>query len=110
MREFESGATRDDAEAKLSYVKGLSPIVLRRYLEYLSKHRVQSDGTKRDFDNWKKGIDQDVYLDSVLRHAMDVWLLKQGYSVAEGVTLEESLCAILFNAMGLLHEVLGERV
>jgi hypothetical protein len=111
MRQFDSGATRDTEEGKLSYVKGLSPIVLKRYLQYMDKHRLQSDGSKRDFDNWKLGIDRPTYLDSLMRHYVDVWLLCQGYSAYDNhgpVDLENALCGVLFNAMGMLHEKLKE--
>lgn len=113
MREFESGATRDTNEGKLSYVKGLSPIVLRRYLEYLDAHRTQADGNRRTFDNWKNGICKDVYLDSLGRHNMDVWLLCDGFSVEDNhgpVIIEDALCGILFNTMGMLHELLTKEI
>ncbi len=112
MREFESGATRDEVEGKLSYVKGLSPIVLKRYLQYLDAHRTQADGQKRDFDNWKLGIDQDTYLDGLGRHFWDVWLLCHGYSTEDNhgpVILEDVLCAVMFNTMGMLHELIREK-
>ncbi len=107
MRSFETGATRDIVEGKLSYVKGLSPIVLRRYLQYLDSHRVQADGNIREFDNWKKGIDQGVYLDSLARHVVDVWMLCDGYNTEDNhgeVDLESALCGVIFNAMGMLYE------
>lgn len=109
MREFISGAIRDTSEGKLSYVKGLSPIVLRRYLQYLDEHRTQSDGNRRTFDNWKRGIAKDVYLDSGGRHFLDLWLLCDGYAAEDNhgpVTIQNALCAIMFNTMGMLHELL----
>ena len=113
IRQFSTGATRDTREGKLSYVKGLSPIVLRRYLQYLDKHRLQPDGTMREFDNWKKGIDLDTYLDSVVRHTIADWLLSEGYAVEDNhgsVDPEDALCGILFNTMGKLHEILKGKV
>lgn len=112
MREFKTGATRDTVEGKLSYVKGLSPIVLKRYLQYLDKHRLQANGEKRTFDNWKLGIDQDTYLDGLGRHFIDVWLLCHGFPAEDNhgpVELEGVLCAVMFNAMGMLHELLKEK-
>ena len=112
MREFESGATRDVVEGKLSYVRGLSPIVLKRYLQYLDKHRLQADGKKRDFDNWKLGIDQETYLDGLGRHFWDVWLLCHGYPAEDNhgpVVLEDVLCAVMFNSMGMLFELIKEK-
>ena len=113
MRDFTSGATRDTVEGKLSYVKALSPIVLKRYLQYLSAHREQADGSIRDFDNWKQGIPKEVYLDSLVRHSIDLWLLMQHYSAEDNhgpVIIENALCAIMFNSMGLLHEILKEKI
>jgi hypothetical protein len=104
VRTFDSGAIRDTDQDKLSYVKGLSPLVLKRYMQYLAKHRIQTDGNLRDWDNWKAGMPQEVYLDSRMRHEMDVWLAMDGFQSEQDVT--ESLCAVIFNAMGQLHEVL----
>jgi hypothetical protein len=112
MREFDTGATRDVSEDKLSYVKGLSPIVLKRYLQYLNEHRIQADGNKRTFDNWKLGIPQEAYLDGLGRHFIDVWLLCHGYSAEDNhgpVNLESALCAVMFNSMGMLYELLKEK-
>jgi len=109
MREFTDGAIRDTVEGKLSYVKGLSPIVLKRYLEYLDAHRTQADGKLRTFDNWKCGIPRDVYLDSLGRHFMDVWLLEYGFTAEDNhgvVDIEGALCGVLFNTMGMLHEII----
>lgn len=109
IRTFGTGATRDVAEGKLSYVKALSPIVLQRYVQYLDSHRKQPDGSMRDFDNWKKGIPEEIYLDGLGRHFMATWLLAQGFSAEDNhgpVTLEDSLAAIIFGASGWLYELL----
>ena len=109
IRQFDSGATRDTVKGKLSYVKALSPIVLQRYVQYLDTHRKQSDGSMREFDNWKNGIPEDTYLDGLGRHFVAAWLLAQGYPASDNhgpVTLKESLCAIIFGASGWLHEIL----
>ena len=107
MREFNTGATRDTDTGKLSYAKCLSPAVLRRYLEYMGKHRKQADGNMRDWDNWKKGIPLDVYLDSLVRHVWDLWLVYEEEEPSDkGATMDDLLCAILFNSMGMLHELL----
>ena len=112
IRTFSSGGTRDTVEGKLSYVKALSPIVLQRYVQYLDAHRSQPDGSMRDFDNWKKGLPKEAYLDGLGRHFIAVWLLEHGFPALDNhgsVTLEDSLCAIIFNAMGRLHELLKEK-
>jgi FMN phosphatase YigB (HAD superfamily) len=112
MRIFESGATRDTSDGKLNYVKALSPIVLKRYVEYLGQHRQQADGGLRDWDNWKQGIPIDTYLDSLGRHFWAVWMLNHGYSVNDNhgqVDIESSLCGVIFNSMGMLYELLKQK-
>lgn len=107
VRKFETGATRDTDTNKYDYEGFLSPIVLRRFAEYMDKHRIQSDGTLRDSDNWQKGIPKDVYIKSLHRHFVDLWLEHRKYNGREDI--ENSICAILFNSMGYLFEVLKEK-
>ena len=105
MREFETGATRDDEDGKLDYEGFLSPLVLRRYAEYMHGHRKQADGAFRDSDNWQKGIPQEVYMKSCWRHFMAWWSVHRAGG-RKGRLLEDILCAVLFNVMGYLHEML----
>lgn len=107
IRKFETGATRDTDHGKYDYEGFLSPIVLDRFSQYMNKHRIQSDGTLRDSDNWQKGIPKVAYMKSGWRHFMDWWMEHRGYSSREGV--EEALCALMFNVMGYLHETLMEK-
>jgi hypothetical protein len=106
IRTFNTGATRNALEGKLSYMRALSPAVLRRYVEYLASHRKQADGNLREFDNWKKGIPQDAYCDSLMRHAIDAWARLLGLPSSDGTGIEDLLCAVIFNANGWLFEVL----
>ena len=108
MREFESGATRDDDVTKPDYEGFLSPIVLQRYAQYMNKHRKQADGKLRDSDNWQKGMDFDVYIKSGHRHFMDWWLIHRGYDGRDDI--EEALCALMFNVQGYLHELLKKKL
>ena len=108
IRTFDSGATRDTDEDKLDYEAFLSPAVLVRYAEHLHKHRKQSDGQLRDGDNWQHGIPQEVYMKSMFRHFMDVWLHHRDRSDLTNEELEDALCALLFNIQGMLFEVLKE--
>jgi len=103
IRQFDSGATRDTDIGKLDYEGFLSPLVLKRYAEYLNKHRIQSDGNLRDSDNWQKGIPVVEYMKSKARHFMSTWLIHRGFSTGD---IEESLCAEIFNSMGMLFEIL----
>lgn len=106
VRKFNSGATRSAIEGKYQYEGFLSPTVLHRYAQYMDKHRVQADGQIREPDNWQKGMPLGSYMDSGWRHFMDWWLHHRHQSQLTRETLEESLCALMFNTMGYLHEVL----
>ena len=112
MRTFDTGATRDNDEEKLDYDGFLSPLVIRRYAEYLHKHRTQADGKKRDSDNWQKGIPLATYIKSMWRHFMELWTMHRDPNPeyqddnTMDCDMEEALCAIIFNASGYLHELL----
>ena len=104
IRQFDSGATRDTDVGKLDYEGFLSPLVLKRYAEYLHKHRIQSDGKLRDSDNWQKGIPIKEYMKSKARHFFTTWLWHRNKSI--DIDIEDTLCAELFNTMGMLLELL----
>ena len=104
-RTFDTGATRDTEEGKLDYEGFLSPLVLKRYAEYLHSHRKMADGSLRDSDNWQKGMPADVYMKSAWRHFMEIWSFHRS-DLWKGVAFEDACCALLFNIMGYLHEIL----
>ena len=109
MRQFETGATRDDSESKFDFEGFLSPACLEAYGEYMHKHRVQADGALRDSDNWQKGMDKSVYIKSMFRHAMDLWFIHRGIlrddkKDGHRLTAKEVCCALLFNVFGYLFE------
>lgn len=104
VRTFETGASRDTDDGKYDYEGFLSPQVLERFAAYMHKHRLQKDGSIRASDNWQKGIPDSAYMKSMWRHFMDVW--KWHRSVDEDLDIEEALCAVIFNAQGLLFELL----
>lgn len=106
IRQFASGASRDSDEGKLDFEAYLSPLVLLRYAEYMKGHQVQSDGQAREGDNWQKGIPTDAYMKSLVRHVFDVWLLRRGKEGVATQDIETALCAVLFNTMGLLFNIL----
>lgn len=107
MREFSTGATRDNEENKNDYEGFLSPLVIRAYGDYMHKHRKQADGKLRASDNWQKGIPREAYISSAWRHFLDWWLEHRGHRSREG--LKDALCGLLFNVMGYLHEVLKDK-
>lgn len=104
MRTFNSGATRNVDDEKLDFDGFLSPLVLHRYAEYLNKHRKQADGKLRDSDNWQKGIPLKVYMKSAFRHFFGWWAKHRKADIVLKEDIEESLCGLIFNAMGYLHE------
>jgi len=106
MREFKTGATRDQDETKLDYEGFLSPLVLEQYAKYMHTNRKQADGNLRASDNWQKGIPREAYIKSGWRHFFDWWQNHRGYKSRE--TIINALCGLLFNVMGYLHELLKE--
>jgi len=104
MREFDTGATRDTDVGKNDYEGFFSPLVVKRFGDYMTKHRKQADGKLRSADNWQKGIPKDAYIKSAWRHFLDWWMEHRNIPSREG--LEDALCALMFNIMGYLYEVL----
>lgn len=107
MRQFETGATRDSDSGKPDFRGFLSIPVIRLFGRYMHKHRQQADGQMRASDNWKKGIPQTAYIESGWRHWLD---LVQEWEKGNGLTpeLEEAIGAMMFNVMGLAHELMNE--
>ena len=109
MRTFDTGATRDSDTDKPEFIGFISPEAWVRFGDYMHDHRFQADGTKRASANWRKGIPRAVYIESLMRHMMDLWQfwwMEQDGQEAEHKEVEDALCAILFNTQGFLHEYL----
>jgi len=114
MRDFGTGATRDNEDGKLDFEACCSPLVEERFAEYMLQCSYLPDGTRRADDNWQNGIPKTSYMKSLKRHIHDVWKLHRGYKTTDGKTgkpvdMETALCAVLFNVNGYLHEILKER-
>jgi len=103
MREFETGATRNNDEENLDYEGFIHPSTLKLFAEYMHKHRKQADGKIRPSDNWQKGITLESYMKSGTRHFMDWWQEHRGMDSREG--MNDALCGILFNVFGYLYEI-----
>lgn len=104
VREFATGAKRDSDVGKFDYEGFYNPLVVERFGEYMNKHRAMADGSLRDSDNWQLGMTKQVYMKSGWRHFFDWWKAHRGYTARESI--EEALCALIFNAQGYLFEVL----
>jgi hypothetical protein len=109
MREFSSGATRDSDTDKLDPEGFFSPEVIVRFSEYMNKHRHQADGKTRTSDNWQKGMGKDVFMKSAWRHFLDWWCLHRGVKAPSSNDIEETICAVIFNAQGYLYEILKNK-
>jgi hypothetical protein len=104
---FPMGATRG-----MGHEAFLSPIVIERFSEYMNKHRLQPDGSVRAGDNWQKGIPLATYMKGMWRHVLHLWTRHRGYQVQDKLAtadVEEDLCAILFNAQGMLFEIIKDK-
>ncbi len=109
IRTFHTGATRDTDEGKLDWEGFISPEAMFYYAEYMNYNRIQSDGTLRDSDNWKKGFPRRQIVKSLLRHTWDFWrawiIQQQHPKLNMNDALVEFLCAIFFNVQAMLHEI-----
>lgn len=101
VRQFDTGATRDDLASKPDYEGYLSPLVIERFGQYMLAHQHTSTGLRAS-DNWQLGIPEDEYIKSAWRHFHAWWKAHRSGQVVD----EEALCALLFNTMGYLHETL----
>lgn len=106
IRSFDTGATRDLDASKYDYEAFMSPLVIEAFGRYMHGKRKMADGSLRDGDNWQKGIPRDSYMKSGWRHFMDWWCDHRGRG---SEAFEETLCALLFNVQGYLHEYLKSK-
>mgnify|MGYP003644101723 CR=1 FL=1 len=105
-RVFGTGASRNSDEGKLDFEGFLSPTVIKAYAEYMHSMRKLESGELRDSDNWQKGIPTEAYMKSMYRHFFDTWSNYRGLETPE--PQKQNLCGLLFNVMGMLHELLKE--
>lgn len=112
MRNFATGATRDDNTDKLDFKGFTSERADVRFAKYMHTHRRQADGTMRGSDNWKLGIPTTAYAESLYRHFKEWARLMEaakeiGFEGLEPLAypeLMEIAQAIRFNLQGWVHE------
>jgi len=128
-RTFMTGSTRNSAEGKLEYLGFNHPKLEQMFAEYMHKHRKLEDGTLRASNNWWKGWDKEVSIQSLNRHVQDLNAIHAGYTVVKfksdgvettkylkeeelvltggDVVTEEECCnAIRFNAMAYMLQTI----
>lgn len=81
MRLFKSGATRSNAGGKISYYGFRHPLVELSFGKYMLRHQIQEDGKKREPNNWWKGWNKSVSIQSLVRHCEDLQAIYAGYDV-----------------------------
>ena len=108
-RTFESGAIRDTEDGKIDYEGHLSVLVIERFGQYMNEKRHMADGSLRSSDNWQKGVPLDSYMKSGFRHFIEWWKYHRTTYITGGKEIEDTLCALIFNASGYLHEILKEK-
>ena len=111
-RVFSSGAVRNNNNKKLDYSGFLDPAVENSFAQYMHKHRKMEDGTYRNSSDWKKGIPNQVLMESLYRHMMDVHLLHEGYDViyenGDKITIKDCLNGVKFNINAYLLNIIKE--
>ena len=99
---FNTGAFRDADADKIDFEGHISPLSLELVGRYMHKHRILPDGSRRDGDNWQRGIPETSFRKSFVRHVMDLWKIWRGWPARENE--EDALGGWLFNANGLAHQ------
>ena len=97
IRTFKSGAIRDSQEGKESYGETISWTAFKRYAQYMTGKK-----EKYGSGNFKKGIDIDSYEESLIRHYQKY--MENKYEGGNVEVNEDHMSAIVFNAMGIMHE------
>lgn len=113
MREFNTGATRDEDKTKPDPEGYYHPLVVQEFCRYMTKHRIQADGEPRDSDNWQQlfGTPEEhrrVCIKSMWRHFLDLWLFHRDCNGRESI--KEALCGLIFNAQAYLFSLLLDEI
>ena len=83
IRIFKGGGLRDTSDGKLEYYGFRHPLLEQSFAKYMHEHRKMSDGSLRNSNNWWKGWDKEVSLQSLVRHLEDLQAITAGYDVVE---------------------------
>lgn len=83
MRKFETGAIRDTGEGKYEYFGFRHPLIEQSFAKYMYEHSIMPDGSLRDANNWWKGWDKNISLQSMVRHLEDLQAIDAGLVVIE---------------------------
>lgn len=101
IREFSTGAIRDNDDTKEDYIETISWSAFKRYAQYMTGKK-----SKYGQGNFKKGIPIESYEQSLVRHIQKYMANK--YEGGDVEKDEDHLSAILFNVFGIMHEELRQ--
>lgn len=107
---FETGATRDISDDKVDY-QYIDPRFLAAFVEYGKTCSLMPDGSRRAFNNWKKGMPVLGYFKSMLRHVMALWLVGENPIKNDELSREgefEAAMGVLFNLQGFVTRRMEE--
>lgn len=97
VRQFETGAIRDNEDGKEDYIETISWTAFRRFSQYMTSKK-----SKYGSGNFKKGIPIESYEKSLLRHVSKYLINK--YEGGDLESNEDHCAAIAFNIFGIMHE------
>ncbi len=111
LRKSDTGAIRNSDVDKINYQGALSPLVLESYGQYIQKHSLLPDGTRRNNKNWQKlfGTPKEhrqVCIESAWRHFIDLLKEHDGYDSQDGI--DEALGGLMFNIQAYWFSLLKE--
>ena len=97
VREFSTGAIRDNDDSKEDYIETISWTAFKRYAKYMT-------GKKKRYGagNFKKGIPIESYEQSLVRHLQKY--LANKYEEGTEEKDDDHLSAMVFNIFGIMHE------
>lgn len=91
------GMVRENKDDKLNYLSYFTPEVLLRYAQHMKKGEL-----KHGRGNFKKGgYPKSEYLESAMRHLLNVWAQDEGYVPYAD---EDDAAAVMFNMVGYMME------
>jgi len=97
IRQFDNGANRNGVAGKLHPYGFANPLCDHSFYKYMDIHRHLSDGSLRDPDNWQKGWDRAISLDSMARHVEDLKCIHRGYFVFKEKTKEGEITYVFMS-------------
>lgn len=97
LTKFKSGAIRDSGVGKEDYIETVSWTALKKFAQYMTSKK-----SKYGSGNFKKGIPVESYEKSLVRHVQKY--IANKYEGGNEEPEEDHISAVIFNAMGILHE------